>query len=320
MKKILLTTAIMLATTTTYAAEKWNMATPYPDSQFHTQNIKQFAQDINKATKGNVDITVHSGASLYKAPEIFKAVRSGQVELGELLMSSLGNDEPIFKVDTLPFIATDYASAKKLWSVSKEQIKKALDKKGAVLLYAVPWPGQNFYSKAPITSAEYFKGKKLRSYNASISEIATLLGAAPTTVEVSNIPQAFATGQIDAMITSSATGVSSQSWDFISDYTKVNAWLPKNMIFINKKKWNRLDKASQEAIVKAAEAAEKRGWELSEKVNAEKEKTLADNGIKVSDASAELKTALDTIGKTIADKWLKSTGEKGQAILDAYKK
>lgn len=319
MKKALLALALTATASTVFAEMKWNMATPYPDAQFHTQNIKQFVADVKKNTGGEVDITVHSGASLYKAPEIFKAVRSGQVELGELLIASLGNDNPIFKVDTLPFVATDYASAKKLWAASREATAAALDEKGAVLLYAIPWPGQNFYTKAPINDAEYFKGKKLRSYNATTAEVATNLGASPTTIEVSNIPQAFSTGQIDAMITSSATGVSSQSWDFVTDYTKVNAWLPKNMIFINKKTWRRLDDKTKSAIKAAAAEAETRGWALSESVNAEKEKTLADNGINVADASDALKTALNAVGEKMSADWLKTTGDKGQAILDAYR-
>ncbi len=319
MKKTLLTAALLSAFMA-QAEMKWNMATPYADAVFHTQNIKGFLADVAKKTNGEVNITLHSGASLYKAPEIFKAVRSGQVEMGELLVSSLGNDNPIFKVDTLPFVATDYASAKKLWEVSKESISAALDEKGAVLLYAVPWPGQNFYTKEPIKNAEYFKGKKLRSYNASTAEVASLLGAAPTTVETSNIPQAFSTKQIDAMITSSATGVSSQSWDFVSDYTRVNAWLPKNMVFINKKTWRRLDDKTKAAIKTAAAEAEAKGWALSQSVNAEKEKILADNGINVADASPELKTALAEVGKKMSAKWLELTGKQGKEILDAYNK
>ncbi|PID65020.1 MAG: C4-dicarboxylate ABC transporter substrate-binding protein [Gammaproteobacteria bacterium] len=318
MKHILLSLLISAGFSSAFAESKWNMATPYPDSQFHTQNIKTFVEEIKTATGGDIDITVHAGASLYKAPEIFKAVRSGQVELGELLLSSLGNDDPIFKVDTLPFIATDYPSAKKLWEASREKITAELDKKGAVLLYAVPWPGQNFYSKAPIADSSYFKGKKLRSYNATTAEVATHLGAAPTTIEVSNIPQAFSTGQIDAMITSSATGVSSQAWDFVSNYTKVNAWLPKNMVFINKKTWNRLDKKTQTTLKDLAQQAEARGWALSEKVNAEKEKALADNGIIVSEANEALKKTLSNIGVTMSAAWLDSTGADGKAILDAY--
>lgn len=319
MKKALFALALPAILSHAVAQTKWNMATPYPDSQFHTQNIKQFVADVAKNTGGEINITVHSGASLYKAPEIFKAVRSGQVELGELLIASLGNDNPIFKVDTLPFIATSYASAKKLWAASKDATAKALDKKGAVLLYAIPWPGQNFYTKAPINDAAYFKGKKLRSYNATTAEVATHLGASPATIEVSNIPQAFSTGQIDAMITSSATGVSSQSWDFVSDYTRVNAWLPKNMIFINKKVWRKLGDKTKKTMLDAAAEAETRGWALSESVNAEKEKTLSDNGINVVDAPAALKSTLNAVGEKMSAKWLETTGGQGKAILDAYR-
>lgn len=321
-KKHLLISALALTTamSVAQAETKWNMATPYSEAVFHTQNVQQFAKDVVEKTGGEVNITVHSGASLYKAPEIFKAVRSGQVELGELLVASLGNDNPLFKVDTLPFIATDYASAKKLWEVSKPALSEALDKKGAVLLYAIPWPGQNFYTKEAINDAEYFKGKKLRSYNATTAEVAANLGASPTTVETSNIPQAFSTGQIDAMITSSATGVSSQAWDFVSDYTKVNAWLPKNMVFINKKTWRRLDDKTKAAIQAAATEAEKRGWEMSETVNAENEKKLADNGIKVAEASDTLKVTLQSVGEKMSAEWLKTTGEQGKAILDAFQK
>lgn len=319
MKKLLITTALV-ASVYAHAETTWNMATPYSEGVFHTKNVHQFVEDVNKNTNGNLKITVHSGASLYKAPEIFKAVRSGQIEVGELLVSSLGNDNPIFKIDTLPFIATDYASAKKLWAVSRESIRQALDKKGAILLYAIPWPGQNFYTKAPITDAEYFKGKKLRSYNATTAEVASNLGAAPTTVETSNIPQAFSTGQIDAMITSSATGVSSQSWDFVSDYTRVNAWLPKNMVFVNKKIWRRLDDKTKDAILAAAKTAEERGWALSESVNSENEKILADNGIAVSDASDALKTTLKAVGEKMAEQWVESTGNEGKVILAAFQK
>ena len=268
MKKLLIATSILLSLSAN-AGTKWNMATPYSESIFHTKNVHEFAQDVAKITEGKIDITVHSGASLYKAPEIFKAVRSGQVELGEVLIASLGNDNPLFKIDTLPFVATDYTSAKKLWMASKAAITQALDKKGAVLLYVVPWPGQNFYTKTPITNVDYFKGKKLRSYNATTAEVAANLGASPTTIESSNIPQAFSTGQIDAMITSSSTGVASQSWDFVNYYTRVNAWLPKNMVFINKKTWRRLDSKMKEDIRAAAADAETRGWAMSKKINAD---------------------------------------------------
>lgn len=316
MKKTLLT--LIFAGLTAHA-QNWNMATPYPDNEFHEENIKQFIADVKTATDGKINITLHSGASLYKAPEIFKAVRANQVELGELLVSSLGNDDPLFQLDTIPFLATDYAAAQKLWDVSRDAISAGLEAKGAVLLYTTPWPGQNFYTKDAITDAAYFNGKKMRAYNAMTSAIAANLGAAPTTIEVSDIAQAFSTGQIDAMMTSSATGANSQAWDFVKHYTRVNAWYPKNMIFINKKTWDKLDDQSKAAIREAAAAAEKRGWQMSADVNDSNEKTLADNGMSVVDVSDTLKAELGKVGDKMADEWLQSAGEAGKAILDAYR-
>lgn len=317
MKRKLLAIAVCSVSVVAHSIN-WNMATPYPEADFHTKNIRQFAQDVATETNGKISITVHSGASLYKAPEIFKAVRSNQVELGELLLASLGNENPLFQLDTLPFLATNYEQAQKLWAVSRAATIQALEKEGVVLLYTTPWPGQNFYSKAAIDSVEYFNGKKMRTYNAMTAAIASHLDASPTTIEVSDIAQAFSTGQIDTMITSSATGVSSQAWDFVNNYTRVNAWLPKNMIFINKRTWQRLDADSKTAIGRAAAAAEKRGWLSSAQINKENEAALADNGIQVSAASEALSAGLAEIGKIMAADWLEKTGTQGQEILDAY--
>ena len=222
-------------------------------------------KQIEEATGGELKIKVHSGASLYKSTEIFNAVRSRQVQMGELLMANMGNVDPIFKVDNIPFLTTGYEDAQKLWNASREMIEKTLEKRGVKLLYAVPWPGQNFYSSDPIKNIRYFKGAKLRAYNAITTRMAVLLGANPTTIQVPEIPQAFSTNMISSMITSSSTGVSSQSWDFVQYYTEVNAWLPKNMVFINSKIWKRLDKFHQEKILHLAARIEEKGWRDSKK-------------------------------------------------------
>lgn len=317
MKKTLLTAAILAAVAA--HAENWNMATPYPDNEFHTQNVKQFIKDVEQATDGKIKITLHSGASLYKAPEIFKAVRSGQAELGELLISSLGNDDPIFKVDTLPFLATNYAESQKLWAASREAVAKKLDEKGVVLLYVIAWPGQNLYTKDAFTSLDYFKGKKMRSYNALTAQIATELGASPVTVEAADVAQAFSTGQIEAMITSPITGVSTQAWDYVHNYTEVNAWLPKNMIFISKKEWRKLDKDTQDKILAAAAKAEEAGWKESEAASQEMLGVLKEHGMHIAQPNDAMKADLQKIGDKLAAEWQKEAGAQGEAILKAYR-
>ncbi|MEE3268024.1 MAG: C4-dicarboxylate ABC transporter substrate-binding protein, partial [Pseudomonadota bacterium] len=49
---LLLATACSLAAASTAHAAEWTMATPYGDASFHTQNTKQFAEDVAEATDG----------------------------------------------------------------------------------------------------------------------------------------------------------------------------------------------------------------------------------------------------------------------------
>jgi len=261
---------------------------------------------------------VHSGASLIKHPEIHRAVRTGQVPIGEMFMGLLGNDNPIFKADNIPFLASDFTSAQRLWDATRPSIEKALEKDGLKLLYAVPWPPQGFYTKKPISSAADLVGLKMRAYSPTTSRLAVLLKATPTTVQTPEIPQAFSTGIIDAMVTSPSTGVSSQSWDYVTDYTDTQAWIPKNMVIVNMRAFKRLDSEIQESVMKAAASAEMRGWEMAQAETATKTATLAENGIKVATPSRQLKTDLMAIGKTMGDEWAKEAGALGMEILSAY--
>ncbi len=311
------TLATSLLAGTSFAATKWDMPTPYGDGVHHTKNVKQFAEDVKKATDGELNIVVHSGASLIKHPEIHRAVRTGQVPIGEMFMGLLGNDNPVYKADNIPFLASNFDAAKKLWKASRPAIEKALEKEGLKLLYAVPWPPQGFYTKKPVTKVADFKGLKMRAYSPTTSRLAVLLGATPTTVQTPEIPQAFSTGIIDAMVTSPSTGVSSQAWDFVSNYTDTQAWIPKNMVIVNTKAFKRLDEKTQKAVLDAAATAEQRGWEMAMAETEAKTKILAEKGMKVAKPSAELIKELQAIGKTMGDEWVNEAGETGAEILKA---
>jgi len=299
------------------AATQWDMPTPYGDGVHHTKNVQQFAEDVNKATGGELKIVVHSGASLYKHPEIHRAVRSGQVPIGEMFMGLLGNEDPVFKADNIPFLASDFDSAKKLWKATRPHIEKSLAKDGLKLLYAVPWPPQGFYTKKPIQSGADLKGLKLRAYSPATSRLAVLLGASPTTVQTPEIPQAFSTGLVDAMVTSPSTGVSSQAWDFVKYYTDTQAWIPKNMVIVNARAFKRLPKAQQQAVLDAAARAEQRGWQMAMDETRTKTETLKAHGMVVSEPTPQLKADLQKVGRIMSEEWAKEAGPVGQQILDA---
>jgi TRAP-type transport system periplasmic protein len=302
------------------AQTKWDMPTPYPATNFHTDNILQFAADVDKATGGKLKITVHPAASLFKAPEIKRAVQGGQAQIGEILLSGYSNEDPIFGVDSVPFLATSYADAAKLWKVSKKATEERFAKQGMMILYAVPWPPQGIYSTKPINTIADMKGLKLRTYNPATSRIAELAGAQPVTIQVAELAQAMATGAVNANITSGATGYDTKAWEVVKNYYDTQAWLPKNVIFVNKAAFDALDKATQDALLKAAAAAEERGAKASEEKTKFYLSELAKNGMNVAPPSAQLKADFRKIGETMTAEWLKSAGADGQAIVDAFRK
>ncbi|UUP16157.1 TRAP transporter substrate-binding protein [Nitratireductor thuwali] len=317
-KTALLATAIGFATSA-YSQTKWDMPVPYGDTNFHTVNITEFADDVKEATGGALQITVHANGSLFKHPDIKNAVRQGLAPIGEVLVSRLSNEDPIYEIDSVPFLATSYEDAKKLYDASKDALSTKLEEQGLKLLFSVPWPPQGLYTNKEVDSIDDLKGLKMRAYNASTERLAQLAGALPTQVEVPDLPTAFATGRVEAMITSPSTGANTQVWDFLTHYYDTQAWLPRNMVFVNQQAFDALAPEQQEAVMKASAEAETRGWEASKQETEEKTQILKENGIIVAPPSDELKAGLAEIGETMSEEWAEKAGAEGQAILEAYR-
>jgi TRAP-type transport system periplasmic protein len=302
------------------AQTKWDLPAAYPATNFHSVNLNQFAADVDKASGGKLKITVHAGASLYKAPEIKRAVQGGQAQIGEILLAAYQNEWQMFGADGLPFLATSYDDSMKLYKAQRPILEKKLAEQGMMLLYAVAWPPQGIYSKKPIQSAADLKGSKWRAYSPSTSRIAELVGAQPVTVQAAELSQALATGVVEANMTSGATGVDSKLYEHLKYYYDVQAWLPKNAIIVNKKAFDALDKPTQDAVIKAAAEAETRGWAASRKVNTDTMAVLKANGMTIEAPSAQLKADMQKVGETMVKEWLAKAGPEGQVLLDAFRK
>ena len=301
-------------------AEKWDMALAYGAGNFHSANATEFAKNVSEKSGGKLTIVTHPGGSLFKGGEIFRAVRTGQAQIGERFMSALGKEDPLLEVDSQPFLATSYDDAMKLYQASKKEIIKGLDEKGLVFLYAVPWPAQGLYSKKEISSVADLKGLKFRAYNSATIRIAELTGMAPTKIEAAEISQAFSTGAVESMITSPTTGKNSKIWENgVKYFYDIAAWFPKNMVIVHKGAWNKLDSATQKLIMSEAAIAEKKGWELSKKGNVADKKALADAGMKVGKVNADLQKHFQKVGSTMAEEWKKKAGDRGASVLAAYK-
>ena len=315
-----ITAALLSLANPVMAQQKWDMPTGYPASNFHTENIQQFAKDVDQATGGKLKITVHDGGSLFKANEIKRAVQGGQAQLGEIIISGYSNENPLFGLDSIPFLATSYAEAQKLWKASQAPTEAALAKQGMKVMYSVPWPPQGIFSAKPIQSVADLKGVKWRAYNPNTSRIAQLVGAQAVTVQAAELTQALATGAVTTFMTSGATGYDSKVWEQVKYYYDVSAWLPKNLVLVSQKAFDSLDQPTKAALTKAAEAAEARGWKVSAEKNTWYLDQLRKNGMTVDAGSPALRAELKKIGDAMVADWAKQTGSEGQAIIDAFRK
>jgi len=299
-------------------AEVWDMPMAYSASNFHSEMGVVFADKVKDYTAGDLEITVHPGGSLFKGGEIKRAVQTGQANIGERFMSAHANELPILGWDNLPFIATTYADSDRLWAAAKDTVNAALADQNLKVLYTCPWPGQGFYFNKDVNSSADTKGVKFRSYNAATATFAEELGMIPVQIEAAEISQAFATGVAEAMISSGSTGYDRKLWENVSNYYKVNAWLPRNYVMVNAQSWDGLSAATQAGVQKAADetgaACSAKSAELSDWYFEQ----LAANGMKVEDASPEFLAELKAIGAKMTADWLATVGEDGQAILDAY--
>lgn len=314
---ILLASAALLASGAAWA-ETWDMPMAYPATNYHSENGAAFAACVKEATGGALDIVTHPNGSLFSGNDIKRAVQTNQAPIGERILSAHANENAMFGVDSIPFLATSFDDSDKLAAAAHDAIVAALDEQNLVYVYSVPWPPQGFYFKKEVNSTADMAGVKFRAYNAATARIAELAGMVPVQIEAAELSQALATGVAESFISSGSTGVDSKVWESLTHFYDVQAWLPRNTVFVNKDAYNGLDDAGKAALMdcgaKAAAAGEARAKELTDQYL----KTLAENGMTVSAPSDALKDGLKAFGATMTDEWIAAAGDAGKAVIDAY--
>lgn len=314
-----LATGLALLASSAAAQTKWDLPAAYPATNFHTENLVQFANDVDKATGGKLKITVHANASLFKAPEIKRAVQGGQAQIGEILLANFANEHPLYALDGLPFLATGYADAKRLYEAQKPALDKLLAGQGMKLLYTVSWPPQGIFAKKEIASAADLKGVKWRAYSPATAKIAELVGAQPVQIQQAELTQALATGVVESYISSGSTGFDSKTYEHIKNFYDTEAWLPKNAVIVNLKALQALDKPTQDAVLKAAADAEARGWKVSQEKNDWYKQQLTEKGMKIHKPSDKLMADMRQVGGVMIADWEKQAGPEGQAVLTTFR-
>jgi TRAP-type C4-dicarboxylate transport system substrate-binding protein len=318
-KTLLAGLAMTCAAVSAASAEKWDMPMAYAATNYHSENGAEFAKCVTDKGTG-LEVVTHPGGSLFGGGDIKKAVQTGQANIGERLMSAHANENPLYGVDSIPFLATSFEDSEKLWKAAGDKLQAAMAADNLVYLYAVPWPPQGLYAKKDVNSVADLQGVKFRAYNTATSRIAELAGMVPVQIEAAELSQALATGVAESFVSSGSTGYDRKVWEQLTNFYDVQAWLPRNVVFANKDAWTALDAKAQGAVLDCAGEAGARGLAKAIELTDFYLKGLAENGMKVSPPGDQLKSELKGFGDIMTKEWLESAGADGQAIVDAFKK
>ncbi len=301
------------------AQTRWVMASPYAEANFHTRNIRAFLADIEQSSQGRLAVQLHPNGTLLPLPQIKRGVQTGQVQLGETLLSAHGNEDPVFEVDSVPFLADTWPAATALNEATLPAIRARFERQGLTLLYVVHWNSQGFYTREPLTSLDQLRGTRLRAFNALTFRFAELLGAQPVTVQLPEIPQAFATNVVNVLFTSAQTGVDTSAWDFTRHFTDVGGMRPRNAVFVQTRALQSLDPATRQLVLDAAARAATRGREMSQDAEREMLQRLRTQGMQVTEATPAMQSALREVGLRQSDEWAQRAGAEGRQMLERYR-
>lgn len=308
------------AATAAQGSERWRMSAEQPGSNYITRIAEDFARQIRRESKGELDIRISANSALFSRAQVKDAVARGDIQVGDLFLSALADEDPVYALDSLPFLVADYGQAKRLWAATRPAIEQRLLQDGVRLLYAVAWPPQSLFSSRPVERMADFQGLRLRTYNSTMARMAELMGAVSISLPTEQVRQAFYGGQVHGMLTSSATGLDLQAWKFASHFYDIRAFIPKNVVVVNEAAFQALSRETRHAVLMAARHAELQGWELSWALADYQVRTLERRGMTVQrEVPAPLRHGLDEVGKTLLQEWLDTAGEHGVAVLEAYR-
>jgi len=316
-------TCVALAATTmlampAMAQEKWDLPMAYSGSNFHSVTGAEFAKCVTTGTGGDIEVTTHPSGSLFAGGDIKRAVQTGQVPLGERLLSGHQNESAIFGWDSVPFLVSSFDEHDKLYAAAKPHLNELLAEQNMTMLYSVPWPPQGLYFNKEVNSVADMEGLKFRSYNNATARMAELTKMLPVSIEAAEISQAFATGVAESMVSSGATGYDRKVWESLSHFYSVDAWLPRNYMLINNDVWDGVSEQNKNVINACASMAEYAGTWRAKEYTGFTMAGLAAGGMSVQPAGDQLMGDLRKVGEIMAAEWLEAAGETGAAILDAY--
>lgn len=304
-----------------HAATQWEFSSIMPPGNFAAEHSLKFAEAVKEATGGEVIINVHLGGALgLKGPETLVAVQDGIVHLADMQMNQQIGEDKFFGIESVPYLATGFVELRVLQGFTRPYFDEIAKQHNQKILYIYPFPPQNLHAnKATDTSVDQFEGIKVRTIDKNGTDFFTELGAVPLQMPWAEVIPALSTGVIDAVSTSATSGVDGKFWEFMTHVNELHWQMNSFMVTVNLDAWRSISPEHQEIVEEIAEEMEPDIWMASFNDDAESIAALKENGMIITQPSAELRQQLNEIGESMWQAAIDEIGPRAEEVISRYR-
>ncbi|MFL5115679.1 MAG: TRAP transporter substrate-binding protein [Microvirga sp.] len=297
------------------AQVKWDLSTVWPETNFHTQNARRFADEVKKATNGAVEITVKSGGQLgFKGPEHLRAVRDGLVPMADILNIQQIGDEPLLGTEGIPFLVGNGDELKVLHKYLRAEYEKVAEKNNQKMLYTVPWPTQYLHLKAKSDTVDGLKGIKVRVPDKNAADMVNAFGMSGILIPWGETIPALASGAVAGVSTSAVSGVDGKFWEFLKYVYPTNHVWSSQIVTVNLNEWKKLKPEQRHAIEETAKRLEPEFWAASVKADADSLARLKEGGMEVVEIPPAMMAEFRARSAPLLDAFLKRVPAAEKAV------
>ncbi len=301
-----LASALLLPWIATAAAHPtiWTAATEYPASTMPGEGLTTFAQLLNEATHGAITLKPRfDGPDGLRSVTILAAVQAGHLAVGDTFAGALSGLDLVFQLSSLPFLATDAASARTLADRAYPSYAAAFARLGQHLLYVTPWPASGLWSRGPVIGAAGLQGLRVRTYDAASTAVFDGAGAHAEQISFADAAPRLADHSLDAVLSSGDGGAGRALWDQLPQFTTIGYALPLSFTTVNDADYQALAPALRQAVDTAAGQTQAVQWHrLGDRTAANQAAMLA-HGMSVAEAGPGLMLALHTAARATVAAW-----------------
>ena len=303
-----------------FAQTKWDLPLVWPDANYIVKDVRMFADKVKEATGGSLIITLHSGGSLgFKGPEMLAAVRDGLVPIGDMLLNQQVGEDKLLGIESLPYLIGSFDELESFHKKYNVLLEEIFTKNNQKILFSIPWPQQQIWTKKEIKTIADMKGIKIRSYDKSSTEIFAAAGMNPVQLPWGEVVPSIAAGVIDAVATSAPSAVDGAFWEFLKyGYPTRQTW-NTDIVSVNLDAWKKLTDQQRKALVDAATALEPVFWADARKIDDDNMAILAKRGMVIGTIDDATRKDLRDRATPLREAAVKAMGPKARAYVPESK-